>query len=60
MSHFFFQGIFGKFISSTAIAWSLNMKGAVYVTSFKPLQIVISVGLGVIFLGDILHIGRYG
>jgi len=36
------------------------MKGAVYVTSFKPLQIVISVGLGVIFLGDILHIGRYG
>ncbi|KEH24885.1 putative EamA domain-containing protein [Medicago truncatula] len=51
------SGIFGKFISSTAIAWSLNMKGAVYVTSFKPLQIVISVGLGVIFLGDILHIG---
>ncbi|RHN49863.1 putative EamA domain-containing protein [Medicago truncatula] len=51
------SGIFGKLISSIVYAWSLRLKGAVYVTSFKPLQIVFSVALAVIFLGDTLHVG---
>ncbi|CAL5186170.1 unnamed protein product [Lathyrus oleraceus] len=50
-------GIFGKLIGNIIYAWSVNLKGAVYVTLFIPLQIVISVILGVIFLGDTLHIG---
>ncbi|CAL5186171.1 unnamed protein product [Lathyrus oleraceus] len=49
--------IFGKLIGNIVSAWSIHLKGAVYVTSFKPLQIVISVGLGVIFLGDSLYVG---
>ncbi|XP_024641357.1 WAT1-related protein At3g28050 isoform X1 [Medicago truncatula] len=51
------SAIFGKLIGNTVCAWSVRLKGAVYVTSFKPLQIVISAGLGVIFLGDTLHVG---
>jgi len=50
----------GKLIGSIVYAWSMRLKGVVYVTSFKPLQIVISVALSVIFLGDTLHLGRYG
>jgi drug/metabolite transporter (DMT)-like permease len=60
LRYFFFQGIFGKLIGNIIYAWSVHLKGAVYVTSFMPFQIVISVALGVIFLGDTLHIGRYG
>jgi drug/metabolite transporter (DMT)-like permease len=51
------SGIFGKLIGNIVSAWAIHLKGAVYVTSFKPLQIVISVYLGVIFLGDSLHVG---
>ncbi|XP_050906286.1 WAT1-related protein At3g28050 isoform X3 [Lathyrus oleraceus] len=51
------QGIFGKLIGNLIYAWSVHLKGAVYVTSFMPLQIAISGILGVIFLGDTLHIG---
>ncbi|CAK8565631.1 unnamed protein product [Lathyrus sativus] len=51
------SGIFGKLIGNIIYAWSVYLKGAVYVTSFMPIQIAISVILGVIFLGDTLHIG---
>ncbi|GAU47303.1 hypothetical protein TSUD_283720 [Trifolium subterraneum] len=51
------SGIFGKLIGNIVSAWAIHLKGAVYVTSFKPLQIVISVYLGVIFLGDSLNVG---
>ncbi|KEH24886.1 putative EamA domain-containing protein [Medicago truncatula] len=51
------SAIFGKFIGIAVCAWTVRLKGAVYVTSFKPLQIVISAGLGVMFLGDTLHVG---
>ncbi|RHN49865.1 putative EamA domain-containing protein [Medicago truncatula] len=51
------SGILGKLIGNIVYAWSMRLKGAVYVTSFKPLQIVISVALSVIFLGDTLHVG---
>ncbi|CAJ2665477.1 unnamed protein product [Trifolium pratense] len=51
------SGIFGKLVGNIVSAWALHLKGAVYVTSFKPLQIIISVGLGIIFLGDTLCLG---
>lgn len=38
--------------------WALRLKGPVYVAMFKPLSIVIAVAMGVIFLGDSLHLGR--
>ncbi|XP_020232139.1 WAT1-related protein At3g28050 [Cajanus cajan] len=51
------SGIFGKLMSNVVYAWALHLKGAVYVTSFKPLQIVIAVAMGVMFLDDTLYIG---
>ncbi|MED6173327.1 hypothetical protein PIB30_058280 [Stylosanthes scabra] len=51
------KGIFGKLMSNAVYAWALHLKGAVYVTSFKPLTIVIAIAMGVMFLGDTLHIG---
>ncbi|KAE9620052.1 hypothetical protein Lal_00040379 [Lupinus albus] len=50
-------GIFNKFLSSTIYAWGVKLKGPVYVAMFKPLSIIIAVIMGVMFLGDILHIG---
>lgn len=43
----------------TAHAWVLHKKGPVFVAMFKPVAIVIAVVMGVTFLGDVLHLGRY-
>lgn len=39
--------------------WGLNLKGPVYVSSFRPLSIAIAAAMGAILLGDDLHLGRY-
>ncbi|WJX87326.1 hypothetical protein P8452_69532 [Trifolium repens] len=49
--------IFGKFLGNAIYAWAIHLKGPVYVTMFKPLSIVIAVVMGMVFLGDTLHIG---
>ncbi|CAJ2665475.1 unnamed protein product [Trifolium pratense] len=49
--------IFGKFLGSAIYAWAIHLKGPVYVTLFKPLSIVIAVVMGILFLGDTLHVG---
>jgi hypothetical protein len=46
-------------LNNTVHAYVLRIKGAVYVAMFKPLSIVIAVAMGVVFLGDTLHLGRY-
>lgn len=46
-------------MSGACHAWALRLKGPVYVAMFTPLSIVIAVAMGVMFLGDTLHIGRY-
>ncbi|MED6109653.1 hypothetical protein PIB30_035648 [Stylosanthes scabra] len=51
------SGIFGKFMSNAVFTWVLHLKGAVYVATFRPLSIVIAIVMGVVFLGDTLHIG---
>ncbi|KAK1555783.1 hypothetical protein Q3G72_031236 [Acer saccharum] len=38
-------------------AWCLSKKGPIYVTTFKPLAIVLSVVIGFLFLGDALSLG---
>jgi len=40
------------------ISWCLHKTGPVFVSMFKPLGIVISVVLGVLFLGDAFYLGR--
>ncbi|KAF5961726.1 hypothetical protein HYC85_002935 [Camellia sinensis] len=42
---------------SVALTWCLHKKGPVYVAMFKPTQMVIAVGFGLIFLGDALYLG---
>ncbi|KAH0969323.1 hypothetical protein GBA52_028778 [Prunus armeniaca] len=37
----------------------LALEGPVYVTMFKPLSMAIAVAMGVIFLDDTLHLGRF-
>ncbi|PNX79700.1 auxin-induced protein 5ng4-like, partial [Trifolium pratense] len=49
--------IFGKFLGCAIYAWAIHLKGPVYVTLFKPLSIVIAVVMGILFLGDTLHVG---
>ncbi|KHN23566.1 WAT1-related protein At3g28050-like [Glycine soja] len=47
------QKVMGYILST----WALRLKGPVYLASFSPLQIVFSIAMGVIFLGDSLHVG---
>ncbi|XP_027351463.1 WAT1-related protein At3g28050-like [Abrus precatorius] len=51
------SGIFGSFVNNAVHTWVLRIKGPVYVAMFKPLSIAIAVALGVMFLGDTLHLG---
>lgn len=39
--------------------WLCRVKGPVFVAMFIPLQMIIAVIMGVSFLGDVLHLGRY-
>ncbi|XP_050380027.1 WAT1-related protein At5g40240-like [Argentina anserina] len=49
--------IFSSALSTVVKTWSLNLKGPVYVSIFKPLSIVIAAASSVIFLGDDLFLG---
>ncbi|XP_057437275.1 WAT1-related protein At3g28050-like [Lotus japonicus] len=51
------SGIFGSILNLAVHTHMLHLKGAVYVAMFKPLSIAIAVVLGVMFLGDTLHLG---
>ncbi|MED6172938.1 hypothetical protein PIB30_054579 [Stylosanthes scabra] len=51
------SGIFGSFLNNAVHTWVLRIKGPVYVAMFKPLSIAIAVAMGVMFLGDSLHLG---
>ncbi|KAK6913149.1 EamA domain [Dillenia turbinata] len=52
-----YSGIVGSFLSNAAHTWVIRLKGPVYVAMFKPVAIVIAVAMGVMFLGDTLHLG---
>ncbi|XP_059644962.1 WAT1-related protein At5g40240-like isoform X2 [Cornus florida] len=53
-----YSGLFESFISTVIQTWALRLKGPVYVSLFKPLSIAIAAAMGVMFLGDTLHLGR--
>ncbi|CAK9137806.1 unnamed protein product [Ilex paraguariensis] len=44
-------------LRSVVMTWALRKKGPVFVTMFKPLDMVIAVVMGITFLGDALYIG---
>ncbi|KAL5860432.1 hypothetical protein ACOSQ3_001739 [Xanthoceras sorbifolium] len=51
------SGLFGSCMNNTVHTWALRVKGPVYVAMFKPLSIAIAIAMGVMFLGDTLHLG---
>ncbi|WCJ20928.1 nodulin MtN21 /EamA-like transporter family protein [Euphorbia peplus] len=51
------SGLFGSCMNNTVHTWALHLKGPVFVAMFKPLSIAIAVAMGVMFLGDVLHLG---
>ncbi|KAJ1395781.1 EamA domain [Sesbania bispinosa] len=52
-----YSGIFGSAFQVGVITWCLHQTGPVFVSMFKPLGIVISVVIGVLFLGDAFYLG---
>lgn len=57
LASIFCSGLLGSCLNLTVHTWALRMKGPVFVAMFKPLSIAIAVAMGVMFLGDILHLG---
>ncbi|KAJ8749955.1 hypothetical protein K2173_013870 [Erythroxylum novogranatense] len=57
LASIFCSGLFGCCLNNTVHTWALHLKGPFFVAMFKPLSIAIAVGMGVMFLGDILHLG---
>ncbi|CAN0857394.1 WAT1-related protein At3g28050 [Linum grandiflorum] len=53
----FCSGVLGSSLSNGVDAWVLRVKGPVFVSMFKPFAMIVAVTMGVMFLGDILHIG---
>ncbi|KAF6168730.1 hypothetical protein GIB67_013112 [Kingdonia uniflora] len=53
------KGVFGSVFRTSIYTWGIHKKGPLYVAMFRPIGIVIAVVMGVSFLGDTLHVGRY-
>ncbi|XP_048136822.1 WAT1-related protein At5g40240-like [Rhodamnia argentea] len=52
-----YSGVVAVAFGSTLGTWCVKRAGPVYVSMFKPLGIVFAVGLGFLFLGEMLHLG---
>ncbi|KAI4352703.1 hypothetical protein L6164_006927 [Bauhinia variegata] len=52
-----YAGFFSTGASTFVNTWGIQIRGPVYVSSFKPLSVVIAAAMSFIFLGDILHLG---
>ncbi|KAK3223270.1 hypothetical protein Dsin_010295 [Dipteronia sinensis] len=52
-----YTAIVGALFQSSLCAWCVSKKGPIYVTTFKPLAIVLSVVMGFLLLGDALCLG---
>ncbi|XVF44054.1 hypothetical protein PTKIN_Ptkin02bG0089800 [Pterospermum kingtungense] len=54
-----FTAAFAVAFRSVVHKWALRKKGPIYVSMFKPLEMVIALATGVTFLGDKLYLGRF-
>ncbi|KAL5759761.1 hypothetical protein ACOSP7_018268 [Xanthoceras sorbifolium] len=52
-----YTAVVGSLFQASLCAWCLSRKGPIYVTTFKPLAIVLSVVMGFLLLGDALCLG---
>ncbi|XP_068647650.1 WAT1-related protein At3g30340-like [Aristolochia californica] len=53
----FIGGILYNGLANLFVTWCVAKKGPIFVASFSPLAVVFATFLGVVFLGDALHIG---
>lgn len=53
------QAVFGSAFQVGISTWCIHRTGPVFVAMFKPLGILISVAVGIIFFGDTFYLGRY-
>ncbi|GMJ13183.1 Usually multiple acids move in and out Transporters 42 [Hibiscus trionum] len=54
---FVYTAAFAVAFRSVVHKWALRKKGPIYVSMFKPLEMVIALAMGITFLGDKLYIG---
>ncbi|CAK9169380.1 unnamed protein product [Ilex paraguariensis] len=54
-----YSAVFGSVVTYSVQTWCINKKGPVFVAMFKPLGIAIAALMGIIFLGDALHVGSW-
>ncbi|EEF44914.1 WAT1-related protein At5g40240 [Ricinus communis] len=52
-----YAGILGGASLGIVHLWCLQMKGPVFVATFRPLSIAIAAAMAAVFLGDALHLG---
>ncbi|CAN4082480.1 unnamed protein product [Withania somnifera] len=52
-----FAAVSGNVFRYNVLTWCLDKKGPLYVAMFKPLGMVIAAIMGIIFLGDSIHLG---
>ncbi|MCL7025313.1 hypothetical protein MKW94_027240 [Papaver nudicaule] len=52
-----YSAFFGSVVTPTIQTWCLHKKGPVFVAMFTPVGIAVAAIMGVIFLGDTLHLG---
>lgn len=57
MAAILYSAIFGGIYRNGVQTWCLQEKGPIYVAMFRPLGIVFAVSMGVLFLGESLHVG---
>ncbi|KAJ9709047.1 hypothetical protein PVL29_000835 [Vitis rotundifolia] len=55
-----YSAIVGNVIRISVCTWCVRRAGPLFCSMFKPLGIVFAFVMGIIFLGDALHLGRYG
>ncbi|GMJ04235.1 Usually multiple acids move in and out Transporters 40 [Hibiscus trionum] len=53
----FYSGLFGLSFVCLVHMWGVRLKGPVFVTSFKPIQIVIAIVMSAIFFGEAVFLG---
>ncbi|KAG4159251.1 hypothetical protein ERO13_D02G164332v2 [Gossypium hirsutum] len=52
-----YTAAFAVAFRSVVHKWALRKKGPIYVSMFKPLEMVIALAMGIAFLGDKLYLG---
>lgn len=53
------QGVIGSGLMIALMAWVARMRGALFISSFYPLLLIIVAIVGSLMLDELLHLGRF-